>query len=146
MLIFMMVMLSKCDSQNQVEEVESDGLENIGGNYTFQVTRIAEHPAVQFPTDTLRADQYTIDSSGKKYEVLFFSDGNKISILSDSIVGQISYKSSQLIEYDLIQGLSAGGRFIAWSDGLVVKAELTVYGSGVPIKISERGNLIKKTR
>jgi len=145
-LLFMIVILSKCDSQNQVQEVEFKSLGDIAGNYTFQVTRISEHPAVQFPTDTITENQYNIDSSGKEYEILFSSEGNQISIQSDSIIGQISYQSSQLIKYDLVQGLFAGGRFIAWFDGLTVKAEMTVYGSGVPIILSERGKLIKKSR
>lgn len=145
-LFFIMVILSRCNSQTQVQDTDIQSLEQITGFYTFQVTRIAEHPAVQFPTDTLTEDQYNFDSSNKKYEILFSSEGKQISIQRDSIIGRRSYKSNQLIEYYLVQGLTAGGRFIVKLDAESLEAELTIYGSGVPIILSERGKLIKKGR
>ena len=144
LLLFMVVILSRCDSQTQVSEMGIQSLEQITGFYTIQVTRIAERPAVQFPTDTLLENQYKLDRSNKKYKVLFFSEGNQISMKNDSIIGQRSYQSSQFLKYDLVQGLPAGGRFNVWLSGESMEAELTIYGSGVPITISERGKLIKE--
>lgn len=42
--------------------------------------------------------------------------------------------------FDLQKGVFAGGRFVLRGDD----AEVTMYGSGVPILSSERGKLIKK--
>jgi len=37
----------------------------------------------------------------------------------------------------------AGGRFVVWAADVGLQAELTIYGSGVPIVSSERGPLVK---
>jgi hypothetical protein len=45
--------------------------------------------------------------------------------------------------YELDEGTFAGGRFIVWIIDNSFEAELTIYGSGVPIVKSERGYLRK---
>ena len=128
---------------NATPEIELQSLEQINGFYNFQITRIAEHPSVQWPADTLLEIQYNFVSSIKKYEIMFFSKGNQISIKDDSIIGHTVYLSNKLIKYDLSKGLFAGGRFYVWVSGDSLEAELTTYGSVVPIIISERGTLVK---
>ena len=141
--LFILEILSSCNSETQVQEAENPSLEHIAGYYTLHVTRIAEHPAVQFPSDTLTENLYHLDSSGKKYQILFSPNGSQIFIQRDSIIGYKSYHSNKLIKYDLVEGLDAGGRFIVWIYGKLLEAELTIYGSGVPILMSARGMLVK---
>lgn len=145
MLLFIIVFLSKCNSQTPSQAVEIQNPLQLAGIYTFQVTRVAEHPIIQFPSDTLSEDKYKLYSGVKKYEIMFSSKGNRISIQSDSIVGKKSYQTKQQIKFDLLQGVFAGGRFLIWRKGQSIEAEFTIYGSGVPIIRSERGLLIKKT-
>ena len=65
-----------------------------------------------------------------------------ISIMHDSISGTIMESTEQYKQYDLDEGLFAGGRFNVWITDGAFEAEFTVYGSGVPIIRSERGFLI----
>jgi hypothetical protein len=51
--------------------------------------------------------------------------------------------SGDSIVFDLQEGTFAGGRFVVWSTKQGLQAELTIYGSGVPIISSERGALLR---
>ena len=55
--------------------------------------------------------------------------GSRISITADRI------------EYDLLEGTFAGGRFVIWEVGGSLQAELLIFGSGVPIVSGNRGSL-----
>jgi hypothetical protein len=48
-----------------------------------------------------------------------------------------------MLRYELTEGAFAGGRFVIGSVASGLEAELTLYGSGVPIASSERGALAK---
>lgn len=140
----LIVFLFRCNQRTTLQEAEIQNPLQLTGSYTFQVTRAAEHPDVQFPSDTLSEDMYELCDVERNYEILFSSDGNRISIQSDSIAGQRSNQSNQYINFDLVKGLFAGGRFLIWLNEELIEAEFTIYGSGVPIIKSERGLLIKK--
>jgi hypothetical protein len=101
---------------------------------------------VQYPSDILAETQYRPDSSGKFYSVRFSPDGQQVFIKNDSIVGMKDTENEQVKSYDLVNGTFAGGRFVVWPKAQPVEAELTIYGSGVPIIYSERGNFIKKEK
>jgi len=45
------------------------------------------------------------------------------------------------LRHDLTVGTVAGGRFRVWVGETGLQAERTLYGSGVPILLSERGPL-----
>ena len=46
--------------------------------------------------------------------------------------------------YWLQDGTFAGGQFVVLPGGMSLQAELTIFGSGVPVTASERGSLSKK--
>ena len=58
------------------------------------------------------------------------------------MTGNIETNAEDLRRYEIEEGLFAGGRFIVWIADDHFEAELTVYGSGVPIVTSERGRLV----
>jgi len=138
------LIISSCDFDNtwEIRLPEMQVIQSSfsgKGNFIFCIDRIADHPAVKFPSDTLYESQYTPIKNSKQY--LIRLTDNKITIQNDSISGQLAVKENQMIKYNLSGGLFAGGRFIIWENGRYIEAEFTEYGSGVPIIKSERGHL-----
>ena len=64
-----------------------------------------------------------------------------VTIEPGSIRGQKTNKDDESKFYELDEGVFAGGRFVVWINNDSFEAELTIYGSGVPIIKSERGYL-----
>jgi hypothetical protein len=139
-------LLSQCNSQAPEQESGTQNSLQFTSEYTFQITKVADHPVVHFPYDTLSENQFTACTEVKKFDIKFSFNGNHISIQNDSIVGEKSSQTNQYLKYNLGQGLFAGGRFLIWNKQQQIEAEFTIYGSGVPIIRSERGILIKKNQ
>ena len=110
--------------------------------YVFYVEMVA-HPHVQFPRDTIPDSSYKQADSLKTYAVRFSSDKDSVFINNGNLIGVKSSTSANKIQYDL--KVFAGGRFVLWYNTVPYQAELTIYGSGVPIIISERGPLISSS-
>lgn len=139
-LFVICIFIFHCRCTNEHDETN---LLQLGGNtYILEVNRISEHPNVQFPSDPLSEDDYGGIDPVSEYEVSFSEDLRTVSIMRDSISGLIMEDKDAYKKYDLNKGLFAGGRFILWINDGMFEAEYTVYGSGVPIILSERGNLI----
>ena len=111
-------------------------------SYILEVNRIAEHPDVQFPFEQLQETDYEETDQGTKYEVSFSEIAQTITIVPGPIAGRMEIDEANLRQYELYDGLFAGGRFNVWITNNHFEAEYTVYGSGVPIITSERGKLL----
>lgn len=106
--------------------------------------------APQFPSDALDEAAYKAVSTPRVYRVVV-SDGGQLVTLritdaDTTLQAQRAKVTATVLQYDLpFTGLSAGGtggRFLVWSTANGLQAELTLYGSGVPITQSERGVLL----
>lgn len=124
------------------EENEPRFLQLSGNDFKLEVNAISEYPNVQLPTDQLNESDYKAIDYESEYAVSFSKDLQTISIMRDSISGLIIEDMELYKAYDLNSGLFAGGRFIVWITDGKFEAEFTVYGSGVPIIMSERGILV----
>jgi hypothetical protein len=113
-----------------------------GNDFILEVKWISEYPDVQLPSDQIDENDYKEIGYKSEYEVSFSEELHTISIMGDSISGLIMDDKELNKTYDLHTGLFAGGRFSVWISNGGFEAEYTVYGSGVPIIRSERGNLI----
>ena len=142
-ILVLTLLVPACNKKAPNESNEISSL-NFNRNYTFYVDRVADHPAVQFPMDTLAEEQYSPVNSGKSYEVKFSEDGEKVYIDNDSLTGSLNSKTESKMSYNIIRGFFVGGRFVIWPKAQSITAELTEYGSGVPIIFSERGRLVRK--
>lgn len=100
------------------------------------------HPKAQYLSDELQENDYIQTNKDEKMDVRFSTDGNKVKI--DLITGYKEYDDGNLIKYELREGTFAGGRFVVRLKGKIIEAELTIFGSGVPIIRSSRGYLIVK--
>jgi len=143
-MLLLIAMLSSCTKQAP-DQLSGTSISSPDTNrYVLYVTRVSDHPRVQYPRDSLTEDQYRPDSSGRSYDVRFSAEGEQVHIQQDSIEGIKVSETVHAKTYELTRGLFAGGRFVVMRQALPVEAEFTIYGSGVPIISSERGPLIKK--
>jgi len=142
LLLITGLFIISCESQ--LLKNNGDDIPTLAGNEFVLITdRIAQHPDVQFPYDTLTESDYIPLQPQKEYSVLFSVDGTEVTI-SDSISGTRISNGSECSKYDITDGLFAGGRFLAWKNDNRYEAEFTIYGSGVPVIRSERGELRKE--
>jgi hypothetical protein len=136
-LTIILPVLFNCSAENS-----DDKFSVLGGNdLIFEVNRISQHPNVQFPSDQLNENDYLKTDDGPEYEISFSENMQTVSFMNDSISGTIMEDTEEYQKYDLNNGLFAGGRFVVWITEDQFEAELTIYGSGVPIIRSERGNI-----
>ena len=130
--------------------VDGADLSQLNGNsYTLKVDRIANNPDVQFPSETLQENEYEQTDQGNRYHVSFSESAETVTVAGaptagETVVmtGNIEIDAEDFRRYGIEEGLFAGGRFVVWIADDHFEAELTVYGSGVPIVSSERGRLV----
>jgi hypothetical protein len=73
-------------------------------------------------------------------------DVSRVSIGAEPWIGELTSDDASTLAFNLTDGTFAGGRFVVWSTAQGLQAELTLYGSGVPITQSERGTLVRSSR
>ena len=127
---------------NDQDGVELSSL--YGNSFVLEVDRISEMPDVQFSSDDLQESDYEERDEGTAYNVTFSEDGQTIIIDQGSVHGQRTNNGFESLNYELGEGTFAGGRFIVWISNGGFEAELTIYGSGIPITKSERGYLYEQ--
>jgi hypothetical protein len=121
--------------------------------FTYLVTRTWDHSMVQFPSEELPEAAYSPLADGPRHAVRFSTDAATAEITpaassfdaevagTDGVIVGTCYTLAPLrIAYGLDASLG-GGRFIVWTQDSTLQAELTYYGSGVPIIRSTRGVL-----
>lgn len=120
-----------------------------GRSFTLDVDRIASNPDVEFPFEELREADYEESTEGSQYDVSFSREPETVTIAGrpapeETVVirGNFETELEDFRHYAIVEGLLAGGRFNVWIAEDQFQAELTVYGSGIPIIQSERGRLI----
>ncbi len=140
--------LSACgneDVQNLPGSELSAQLSSISGRgCTLQVNRAWDRStgtAPQYPYDELPDTAYAPTSNGTVYAVNFSQDGTGVTVGQTPLVGVLQTTTDERKLFDLQDGTFAGGRFVVWTSGDRFEAELTIYGSGVPIIQSERGTV-----
>jgi hypothetical protein len=130
-----------CEVSNQSDNNAAEFSLLDGNEFAMAVDRISEMPDVQFPMDDLQESNYLETHEGTVYNVNFSENGRTVIIEPGSIRGQRKIDGDKSKFYEMEEGVFAGGRFIVWISNDSFEAELTIYGSGVPIVKSERGNL-----
>lgn len=143
-------------SCNEIEPNETivDSFSLLNGNeFSYEIDRISKGPDVYSPHDDLNESDYEETNDGMTYHVHFSVNGKSVTIdpadtgknvTSDlgSIQGKRTNAENNSLFYELSFNGFLSGRFIVWKNTDGFEAELTLYGSGVPIIQSERGYLI----
>jgi hypothetical protein len=140
--IALLLLICACSDNNSEDKMPAEFLLLNGTDFIMVVDRVAESPDVHFPGDRLEERDYTPFTGEKRYTVIFSTDRQKVSLEPGAIVGEISDSGAGAVEYELNDSLFAGGRFVVWISNDNFRAELTIFGSGIPILSSERGNLL----
>jgi len=118
-----------------------------GGSFEYQVTHEWEgsDPLPQLPSDELADADYAATDDGARWSVVFSEDGGEVELAAGAgaqvFTGTDVQTDDQRVRFELVEGTVAGGHFAIWSEGATLAAELTLYGSGVPIVESTRGVL-----
>jgi hypothetical protein len=112
----------------------------VDGAWRFEADR-AWHGSVTVPSDSLAESDYQPMTPTTVYGVVLSNAGTTVSVGTTPYAGTETATSSELVTFDLSTGTFAGGRFLVWPAQPDLQAELTIYGSGVPIVSSERGTL-----
>ena len=113
------------------------------GSWQMKVDRRWNHAPTsgQFPLDLLDEKDYEPVEDGPTYRVVVSDGWRHVSVGSEPLLGESQPDTDGSLWYDLSEGTFAGGRFRIWTTPNGLQAERTLYGSGVPIVISERGSL-----
>lgn len=144
LILVMGIMIYSCESVPSTLKTEDNNPIVLSGNeFILTTDRVAMHPEVMFPSDTLKESDYVAMETKINYNVVFSDDGLTVSI-NDTIVGSRVSHSAEISKYQLTEGLFAGGRLVVWKEDNTWEAEYTWYGSGVPVIKSERGELRSK--
>ena len=151
-LVLVMIAPSCTDTEGGGTPAGDDVVEGCGlslmsfsdGEWEFQVDRSwdGSSDGVQLPTDPLSEDDFTPVVDGPDLLVVVSHDGDRVVIGTDGLEGVRAAPSGDLVYYDLGAGTFAGGRFLVWAAEDCLQAELTIFGSGLPVLKSERGGLL----
>ncbi len=136
------LLIAGCETADSNDEY-ADTFPILDGNsFVLEVDRIIEMPDAQLPMDDLKESDYIRINEGIQYNVSFTEDGQTVTIEPGCISGQKTHNGGESRIYELDEGVFAGGRFVIWMNNDSFEAELTIYGSGIPIIQSERGYLL----
>ena len=99
-------------------------------------------PYDRLPSDPLDEEDYVALESGPTYRLTVSDGGARVAFADSAKVARRTGGDRDHADYEMTEGTFAGGRLRVWSrqDGSL-EAELTIYGSGVPILSSGRGSL-----
>jgi hypothetical protein len=139
-LFIISVFFTMCKKQTNKDDAIGFSLLD-GNHFILKVDRVSKMPNVQFPRDSLQDSDYVATSEDIQYDITFSIDGQIVTIEPGSVSGERINDGEESKLYKIVEGLFAGGRFVIWINNEDFEAEYTIYGSGIPIIRSERGNL-----
>lgn len=120
------------------------------GEWELKVDREWAREGDQSLPRSLTEDDYRLVSDGPRYSVVVTDGCKKVEIREVGAAGEhppkkgATHASGDPAVYWLQEGTFAGGQFVLLRGDRRLEAELTMFGSGVPITSSERGSLSKK--
>ncbi len=109
------------------------------GEYTLQVTHVADDPSVQFPNSPIPEDDYKASKDGEPFHLQFSEEGKKVTIIPGKVSGTLEKKTATERIYSLDKGLTAGGQLHLKQTAEGIIGTYTEYGSGLPVLFSKRG-------
>ncbi|MCP5095708.1 MAG: hypothetical protein GY943_09165 [Chloroflexi bacterium] len=123
-------------------EIDAEFAQLAGSNFIFQVDRSVMHPNKQSPDARIEESEYKPNDEIIEYAVEFSENTQSVLINPGELSGTLESEKNDMKQFSIESGFFAGGIFLVWIEEGVIQAELTEYGSGVPIIKSERGNLV----
>jgi hypothetical protein len=96
---------------------------------------------VGVPKDSLSEADFAPVAGGARYRLVVSAYAARIEVVGSQMVAQLEQATAERLIYGLVDGAFAGGRIMVWREPSGIQAELTIYGSGVPVVRSERGSV-----
>lgn len=138
MLSCIVLALFGCNGSS-VMNGEPASIEQLDGHtFLYVVEREIEGPLQDFTIDD---SLYVEVGDGDEYEVEFSEDHASVLITPGELQGSLQTEENDSLEYNISDGYFAGGRFVVWIEDEKFYAELTEFGSGIPIIASGKGSL-----
>lgn len=100
----------------------------------------AGRPVGGAPMDPLSEGDFAPVVAGATYRLEVSQGAARIAVVEPRMGGRLEQATAERLTYTLAEGTFAGGRFVVWREPSGLRAELTIYGSGVPVVRSERGS------
>jgi hypothetical protein len=131
--------------QGDGSQPQAAALEDFtSGEWIFRGDRKWTGAPLRSPTEVLLEDDYAATTEPAMHLVIVSSEGATVTIGSKPMIGSRTHAStSTQLAFELGKGTFAGGRFVVGQGPKSLEAELTLYGSGVPIVESHRGTLVR---
>lgn len=114
------------------------------GAWTFAVDRAFQVGSVPvaFPSTPLPEAGYVPISAATSYRFTVSAGGARIDVAEPRLAGRLEKETSEQLVYDVVEGSITGGRIVVSRNAAGgLQAELTIFGSGLPVVRSERGLL-----
>ena len=132
--------LAGCGTRREPETLRSTLAD---GEWLLVVDQSLAEKLTRIPAEPLPDSAYGHEPAAMEYRIRVSDGGRRVEVVEPRVAGELIVALSDRLDYDLVEGAFAGGRFIVRRDGSDLRAELTFYGSGVPIVSSQRGKLTK---
>lgn len=121
------------------------------GDYTLKVTHAAQNPAVQFPHSQIPEKEFKPADKERNFQLRFSAEGKKVTLQAEGDQGKGASGTLEKADadariYDLKEGLFAGGSLTLKQTKQGLIATYTIYGSGVPVIASFRGQVERADR
>lgn len=97
---------------------------------------------VDFPNTPLPESAFSSIVGGASYRLAVSESGGRVEIAEPRMVARLERSQAGQLIYNVVEGTFAGGRLSVWSTPIGLQAELTIFGSGVPVVKSERGPVL----
>ncbi|HYW29989.1 MAG TPA: hypothetical protein VE869_00685 [Gemmatimonas sp.] len=92
------------------------------------------------PSTPIPETGYRPISARPTYQLAVLENAERLQVAEPRMVGRLQQATADRLSYDIVQGTFAGGRIVLWrGQSGELQAELTIYGSGLPVVKSERG-------
>ncbi len=93
------------------------------------------------PTDPLSEADFAPVDGGARYRLVVSRGAARIEVVESQMVAQLEQATAERLIYGLVDGAFAGGQIMVWREAGGIQAELTIFGSGLPVVRSERGSV-----
>ena len=121
----------------------TEGFEDLfGGSFVFDVSTIAEQVYVMDLDGSVPDSEYVAVTDQRTHIVRFSAGGRTVSVEGGHRLEFYDNTEETLIVYETEERVFPAYALRVWRDSDHYSAELTVFGSGVPVIQSERGMLI----
>ena len=120
--------------------VAAEALPLKSDEYTLIQLQVANHPDVNLPHDIIPNDQYRLVKKPKVLSFQFSENRKEVKIPSLKVSGKLRKVDGNKRYYELTKGLFGGGSLTIEKNKSGLTATFTVFGSGVPVITSSRGD------